>query len=324
MLGSLFGGESLQTDVTALDLLRQVPHACCKQKETNVRYTLEIVSGKGPLLFWAILARQYHPLLHGFPSAQSVKAGWLTHSWPNARPTNPYLLSLVSEKEVGKFVQPSESNLFFVYSPELFCISSIKLESSNQRGAPSLYVLQRGASSHYNWVGMRKFILKQSCPTTCPNELLILGGTMQLNLWNSIIKKKKKKKEARPLHGGHSFKLFVRSKWVNFDSSHLLVPETQMYHTFVNGTVNCVWTSQWYPLQNHPCSVFKAVLPEDQWDPILMFSLVTFTKTIRDVFKVFTLSHCLTIAKSTFSDWQTCAHMSPPLEDALFSCYWPN
>lgn len=132
--------------------------------------------------------KQFHPLLRGFPSAQSVKVGGLTHSWPIARPMTSY------QADYATFISLRVGGGAFWYS-QVEAIDSLctvviysVLEAlfwviTSKEKHQSFDALQRGANSLYH---------HKSGKTYCEsiyfsNALSKLEGTIQLNLWNSII-----------------------------------------------------------------------------------------------------------------------------------------
>jgi len=117
--------------------------------------------------------KQFYLLHHGLPSAHSVKAGWLTHSWPNARPMTLY------QTDCAMFISLRAGGGAFWYSQveaidslctvviysvlQLFCGIRIKEYFS---------VLQRGASCHhtFTWVAIRKPTVNPSHPSIFSNR----------------------------------------------------------------------------------------------------------------------------------------------------------
>lgn len=140
--------------------------------------------------------KPFHPLLRGFPSAHSVKVGWLTHCWPSARPVTPY------QADYPTFISLGAGGGTFRYSQveAIDSLCTVVIYSilkglfwviTSEKKHQSFDARQRGANSHYTFTRVGKpfvnlFSLFKSTPKISSNS----EGTMQLNLWNSIIFKK--------------------------------------------------------------------------------------------------------------------------------------
>lgn len=171
-------------------------------------------------LLWCLGARQCQtqavPSPPPWVSLSSLKVGWLTHCWPSARPVTPY------QADYPTFISLGAGGGTFWYSQveAIDSLCTVVIYSilkglfwviTSEKKHQSFDVRQRGANSHYTFTRVGKpfmnlFSLFKSTPKISSNS----EGTMQLNLWNSIILKKSS------VSGVHSSKAFVKRDGVSW------------------------------------------------------------------------------------------------------------